>query len=274
MIWRRFTFALLIAALGLSFSSSLYADWPQWRGPNRDAISKEKGLLNQWKEGGPPLSWRTRGLGNGYASVAIADKRIITMGSKRGGTFVIALDVKNGNELWATKIGSGGAIFTDSNMIQSSRNERCGLDRKRRQIKSRKSIRRGERDGNKKRGEINDLAKSRPCPRSYRSELRASGSRTPYPLPELHRGLLAALRSLEKVCIGGREMSTNSTGATVGSDVGGGATAGTGESELSAQARSKHIRQDTAISRVISWASSDRYARRSRRLSEAIRRAP
>ena len=29
-------------------------DWPQWRGPNRDGISKETGLLKQWPQQGPP----------------------------------------------------------------------------------------------------------------------------------------------------------------------------------------------------------------------------
>jgi hypothetical protein len=30
-------------------------DWPQWRGPRRDGISDEKGLLSSWPEGGPKL---------------------------------------------------------------------------------------------------------------------------------------------------------------------------------------------------------------------------
>ena len=42
------------------------ADWPQWRGPNRDGVSTETGLLQAWKPGGPPLAWRATGLGTGY----------------------------------------------------------------------------------------------------------------------------------------------------------------------------------------------------------------
>src|ERR1017187_8815162 len=34
------------------------ADWPQWRGPNRDGISSETGLLEAWPKGGPPLVWK------------------------------------------------------------------------------------------------------------------------------------------------------------------------------------------------------------------------
>src|SRR5262249_49133751 len=33
-------------------------DWPGWRGPKRDAVSPEKGLLNKWPDGGPKLLWR------------------------------------------------------------------------------------------------------------------------------------------------------------------------------------------------------------------------
>ena len=42
--------------------------WPQWRGPRRDGISDETGLLQSWPEGGPELLWTATGLGRGYSS--------------------------------------------------------------------------------------------------------------------------------------------------------------------------------------------------------------
>ena len=36
-------------------------DWPQWQGPNRNAISKETGLLKEWPKDGPPLAWKITG---------------------------------------------------------------------------------------------------------------------------------------------------------------------------------------------------------------------
>jgi len=39
-------------------------DWPQWRGPNRDGVSAEKGLLQAWPAGGPPLAWTASGAGS------------------------------------------------------------------------------------------------------------------------------------------------------------------------------------------------------------------
>ncbi len=40
-------------------------DWPQWQGPDRNAVSKEKGLLQEWPKDGPPLTWKAKGLGGG-----------------------------------------------------------------------------------------------------------------------------------------------------------------------------------------------------------------
>jgi len=47
-------------------------DWPGWRGPDRNAISADTGLLKTWPEGGPPLLWKASGIGPGFSSVAIA----------------------------------------------------------------------------------------------------------------------------------------------------------------------------------------------------------
>lgn len=44
-------------------------DWPQWRGPYRDGISEETGLLDSWPQEGPPLAWKLTGLGQDVAAV-------------------------------------------------------------------------------------------------------------------------------------------------------------------------------------------------------------
>jgi hypothetical protein len=56
--------AWLIATDPLSSQTAL-AEWSQWRGPNRDGISQETGLLQEWPKSGPPLAWRINGVGNG-----------------------------------------------------------------------------------------------------------------------------------------------------------------------------------------------------------------
>jgi outer membrane protein assembly factor BamB len=83
-------------------------DWPQWRGPNRDGISTETGLLKEWEQGGPPLAWQVEGLGSGWGSVSVAGGRIFVMGNREGGEHVTALRVDDGARLWSTKVGTGG----------------------------------------------------------------------------------------------------------------------------------------------------------------------
>jgi len=84
------------------------ADWPQWRGPDRDAKSSETGLLTEWPEGGPPLEWNATGLGGGYSSVAVAEGSIYTLGDFEDGSHVIALHEKDGSPRWKTRIGKAG----------------------------------------------------------------------------------------------------------------------------------------------------------------------
>ncbi|MDQ3473517.1 MAG: PQQ-like beta-propeller repeat protein [Acidobacteriota bacterium] len=86
-------------------------NWPQWRGPNRDGISKETGLLKQWPENGPPLAWKAKGAGYGYSSFAIVNGRIYTMGLRGDREYVIAFDEATGKEIWATP--HGGAFRND-----------------------------------------------------------------------------------------------------------------------------------------------------------------
>jgi len=86
-------------------------DWPQWRGPNRDGISRESGLLRQWPPEGPPLAWKARGLGAGYSTVTVADGRIFTLGADNDTESVIALDVVTGQVLWRAR---SGRLFRDS----------------------------------------------------------------------------------------------------------------------------------------------------------------
>ncbi len=79
--------------------------WPQWRGPNRDNVSTETGLLKEWPEEGPPLVWRVDGIGEGIACVSIAEDRIYATGYYEQGEFLTALDQHTGQRVWAAHIG-------------------------------------------------------------------------------------------------------------------------------------------------------------------------
>ena len=84
------------------------SDWPQWRGPNRDGVSAETGLLTQWPTGGPPLAWRTNKLGAGFSSVSVANGKLFTIGDRPDASYVMALAENDGKHLWATKLGRAG----------------------------------------------------------------------------------------------------------------------------------------------------------------------
>ena len=86
-------------------------DWPQWRGPARDNISKETGLLKEWPEKGPPLAWKAKGVGQGYSTVAVAGDRIYTMGDRGDASYVHALQLDGGKNVWSAKVGRPGGNY-------------------------------------------------------------------------------------------------------------------------------------------------------------------
>jgi outer membrane protein assembly factor BamB len=81
------------------------ADWPQWRGPDRDGKSADTGLLDSWPKGGPRLLWKAQDLGEGYSGPAIAGDRLYIQGQQGGQQFVMAYDVHTGKQLWKTPAG-------------------------------------------------------------------------------------------------------------------------------------------------------------------------
>ncbi len=104
------TFSALFA-LCLTARLAAGGDWPQWRGPLRDDISTETGLLQQWPAGGPALAWKATGLGEGYSGVAVAKGRIYTMGDQGDASFLLALEAANGKVVWSAKIGKSGGNY-------------------------------------------------------------------------------------------------------------------------------------------------------------------
>ena len=104
----RLAAALLGACVLLSAPSALGDDWPQFRGPNRDDVSKETGLLQQWPAGGPKLAWKTTGLGGGFSGVSVVAGHIYTMGEDAASCYVRALDEATGKLLWSAKVGAVG----------------------------------------------------------------------------------------------------------------------------------------------------------------------
>jgi outer membrane protein assembly factor BamB len=93
-----------------AFAAAPVRDWPTFRGTDRTAVAPDTGLLTAWPEGGPPLVWEAAGAGRGYASLAIADGKIYTMGdgpstAEDKDEYLLCFDQATGEQLWKTKTG-------------------------------------------------------------------------------------------------------------------------------------------------------------------------
>ena len=99
------TFVLLWLA-ALSAGSTPGADWPQFRGPNRDGISTETGLMRAWPADGPEVVWST-GLGQGYSAAAIHSGKVFFNDYDEATSefLVRCLTLAEGKELWRFETG-------------------------------------------------------------------------------------------------------------------------------------------------------------------------
>ena len=94
---RHLTFTLAAAA-----SLALVAraeDWPQWRGPTRDGISREKRWLDQFPDQGPPIAWKAI-VGLGFSSFVVGNGKAYTAGHAAGSDTVFCFDAVTGKEIW------------------------------------------------------------------------------------------------------------------------------------------------------------------------------
>ncbi len=97
-----------VLALALAAAGALPAradDWPQWRGPARNGHSAEKGWLDVWPAGGPPIAWKAE-VGRGLSSFVVAKGRAFTMGNEDNTDTVFCFDAANGRALWSHKYPS------------------------------------------------------------------------------------------------------------------------------------------------------------------------
>jgi len=101
-----FSLSLLTVTLTLTLQA---ADWPQWRGPNRDGISQDTGLLQEWPEGGPKVRWKRTDIGTGYSTPVVVGGKVFVQTSKGKEEFALCLDEKSGKDVWMERIGDVGA---------------------------------------------------------------------------------------------------------------------------------------------------------------------
>lgn len=93
---------LALASLGVAVglaSAGRADDWPQWLGPNRDGISREKGWRTTFGADGPTMLWKTR-VGVGYSSVAVSGGRLYTLGNTSDTDTLLCLSAGTGRFIW------------------------------------------------------------------------------------------------------------------------------------------------------------------------------
>jgi len=95
---RQFVLAIVLGCLFVSVDLSA-ADWPQFLGPQRNGISAEKGLLDEWPAKGPKEVWRVPG-GVGNSAISVSQGTAVTMVQRGGRQWLVALDAKTGKQKW------------------------------------------------------------------------------------------------------------------------------------------------------------------------------
>jgi outer membrane protein assembly factor BamB len=104
---------LAVAATLLLAAAAPAADWPQWRGPNRDGHSPETRLLNEWPKAGPPLAWKANLGGVGFSSPAVVGDRLFatTAEDDESGLkeHALCLGTKDGKPLWKVPLPAKNA---------------------------------------------------------------------------------------------------------------------------------------------------------------------
>lgn len=101
--------SLLPVAFGLLLTAtfSLAENWPQWRGPRHDAVSRETGLPAEWGDTKNVL-WKVAMPGMASSTPAVwGDKIFLT--SEAGNDLVLLCLGTDGKERWQRKLGEGSS---------------------------------------------------------------------------------------------------------------------------------------------------------------------
>ena len=110
-------FSLVLAAV-LAFFQGVAADWPQWRGPNRNGISAEK-VNAHWPIEGPRVLWRASA-GFGFSSVSVSRGRAFTMGNSDNRETVFCFDAVSGKPVWKHSYPSKlGAVYHEGGPVST-----------------------------------------------------------------------------------------------------------------------------------------------------------
>jgi outer membrane protein assembly factor BamB len=105
---------ILLYSILLIFVLNSSAQLVQWRGPNRDGLFNETGLLKSWPEGGPQQILKVEKIGKGWSSPILVGDVIYTTGMIDTLDYLTAIDMQ-GNIIWQVPYGrSWNKSFPDT----------------------------------------------------------------------------------------------------------------------------------------------------------------
>jgi outer membrane protein assembly factor BamB len=93
-------FVQLILCFALVTGTARADDWPRWRGPDLNGISRETGWRAEWLNDDPPLVWKTN-VGTGLSGISISQGKAYTIGNTDNTDTVFCLDAETGKEIWS-----------------------------------------------------------------------------------------------------------------------------------------------------------------------------
>ena len=89
----------------------LAADWPQYLGPNRNAIYPDKALTKTWPANGPKVIWKKKDIGEGLCGLVISGEKAILFHEIERRDVIECLNTKTGKSIWSNQYITN---FTDS----------------------------------------------------------------------------------------------------------------------------------------------------------------
>ena len=99
-------FIVIATVLVVSGMETKAQDWSQWRGQNREGVSKETGLNLDWSVKQPAVKWVFRQSGFGYSTPVVVGTTLYCQGGSNGKDFAFALDTNTGNLKWKQELGA------------------------------------------------------------------------------------------------------------------------------------------------------------------------
>ena len=105
--------AIVIISILLAGIQVFASDWPQYLGPDRNAVSSEKGLMKSWPAEGPKVLW-TVPLGEGFGGPAISEGKVYVYDRADDKVNILrCLDLETGREEWSFSSEAPGSVSYD-----------------------------------------------------------------------------------------------------------------------------------------------------------------